>query len=479
MSLPNQINAAVPAGSDLPSTLDNRIRNLAGAIEDIFGVPDQTNITNALFGVLAGGLQSANFQDTSASPTVTGHFQRRGASLNFHDGTTSRGVIFDTATQTLTNKTLTSPIATSPNITNGGQWTGGPLVSPNPTVDLGMVPKQYADTYITYGAGLHNISITSSVGSNILTVAVKDAGGSDPSAASPAKILFRHATLTNGTVVERTVNSALSTTLSSGSTVGFSNNFASRIYAVALDNSGTVALGLYHPFNGVSANAAISGNLVGIDESRLYTTVAEGGAGAADLPQTIYSASALSNVPVRVVGYVDILTGSTAGQWSVAASANVTMRPGIPRTGEIIQDVCSLNGQLAVGSGTIPDDASIPTSSEGDQYMVAVITPTAFVNRLYVNHVGNYHNDTGAYHGTCLFQDSVALARATTYTLIPADGGATIPLDYQMQAGTTSATTLRIRAGASAGVTTFNGRASALRYGGQMASYLRVVEVCT
>ena len=51
MALPSQFNNTLPAGSSLPSTLDNQIRANALAVEDIFGVPDQTNISIAAMAV--------------------------------------------------------------------------------------------------------------------------------------------------------------------------------------------------------------------------------------------------------------------------------------------------------------------------------------------------------------------------------------------------------------------------------------------
>lgn len=94
MALPNQIDPATPPGSEAISLGDDRIRALKQAIIDIFGLPSATNITNKLFGVLAGGLQSVNFRDTAANPATAGFFQRNGADLKFHDGTVVRTVAF-------------------------------------------------------------------------------------------------------------------------------------------------------------------------------------------------------------------------------------------------------------------------------------------------------------------------------------------------------------------------------------------------
>jgi len=114
MALPNQINAQVPAGSDLPSTLDNRLRNLALATEDILGIPDQTNISNAGFLFASDGLSSIAFQNTARTPSTNGHLQRNAAELAYYDGTSSYNLVLDSRTGTLSNKTLVNATLNSP-----------------------------------------------------------------------------------------------------------------------------------------------------------------------------------------------------------------------------------------------------------------------------------------------------------------------------------------------------------------------------
>jgi len=75
------INKSKPAGSDAPSTLDNEQRTLRTAIQDIFGVPDNTTLSNAGMSFLAGGLATINLSAaTVTAGTVldiaAGHAQR-------------------------------------------------------------------------------------------------------------------------------------------------------------------------------------------------------------------------------------------------------------------------------------------------------------------------------------------------------------------------------------------------------------------
>lgn len=137
--------------------------------------------------------------------------------------------------------------------------------------------------------------ITASVASNALTVTL-----------NPTSLAFRSSTLSSGTVNVRQVTSAISMTVSSGSTLGTVNNTASRIVVLAIDNAGTVELAVVNLAGGNQ-----------LDETNLISTTAEGGAGAADSNNVIYSTTARSNVPYRVVGFIDS-TQTTAGTWASA-----------------------------------------------------------------------------------------------------------------------------------------------------------------
>lgn len=139
--------------------------------------------------------------------------------------------------------------------------------------------------------------ITASVATNALTLTL-----------NATSLDFRSSTLTSGTVNTRTIASPISLVISSGSTLGTINAIQSRIVVIAIDNAGTVEL--------AAVNIAGGTNL---DETGLITTVAEGGAGAADSATVVYSTTARTGVPYRVVGYVES-TQSTAGTWVTAPS---------------------------------------------------------------------------------------------------------------------------------------------------------------
>lgn len=154
----------------------------------------------------------------------------------------------------------------------------------------------------TYVKETYNLGLSVAVAANAVTIALKQADGStNPSTGSAAvKIGFRSSTATSGAHVERSVTAALSTVISSGSTGGTTSGVQSTVYLYAIDNAGTVEL---------------AWSSIVFDEESLQSTTAEGGAGAADSINVLYSTTARSNVAIRLIGKF-ISTQATAGTWA-------------------------------------------------------------------------------------------------------------------------------------------------------------------
>lgn len=140
--------------------------------------------------------------------------------------------------------------------------------------------------------------ITASVSSNALTVTI-----------NPTVLDFRSATLTSGDVNTRTISAPISVVVSSGSTLGTVNATLARLAVLAIDNAGTVEVAVMNIAGGAK-----------LDETGVISTTSEGGAGAADSALVAYSTTARSNVPYRLVGYIES-TQATAGTWATAPSA--------------------------------------------------------------------------------------------------------------------------------------------------------------
>lgn len=142
------------------------------------------------------------------------------------------------------------------------------------------------------------------------------------------------------------------------------------------------------------------------------------------------------------------------------------------------QFVNTQTGTSATGTTTIPFDNTIPQNTEGTEFMTLAITPTSSTNALFiqVDIVCSYsiaNTMTAA-----LFQDSTAnaLAAASEYQTT-GTGITTISFNHRMIAGTTSATTFKVRAGGeTAGTMTFNGISGTQYMGGVFTSSISITE---
>lgn len=132
-------------------------------------------------------------------------------------------------------------------------------------------------------------------------------------------------------------------------------------------------------------------------------------------------------------------------------------------------------------STAIPYDDTIPQNTEGDEVITVTITPTSATNRLRIEFDAGFvtFNDT-QYIIAALFQDTTANALAVSANGVPSvsyPGGAS-SLVHEMAAGTTSATTFKIRVGAALGTVYVNGDSSGNRkFGGVAAARLHVTEI--
>jgi hypothetical protein len=184
-----------------------------------------------------------------------------------------------------------------------------------------------------------------------------------------------------------------------------------------------------------------------------------------------------------VAGFVSLGSGNWKCLWyqrydgtSLVASTAATAL-----SGSVIQVVNTETGAVASGTTLIPLDDTIPQNTEGDQYMTLAITPNATTNKLKIHVVCvlGASNGSGSF-AVCLFQDSTAGALAVVSAVDPSvnNYNNTVAFTHYMTAGTTSSTTFKVRAGLFfAGTLTFNGVASARKFGGVMASSITIEEI--
>ena len=153
---------------------------------------------------------------------------------------------------------------------------------------------------------------------------------------------------------------------------------------------------------------------------------------------------------------------------------------GVP--GAVLQMVNSTTGAVATGTTLIPSDDTIPQSTEGDQYMTLAVTPRGATNNLRIDVVVQVASSAaGGRMAAALFQDSTANALAVSIQgFIDANKPMMLSFTHFMVAGTTSATTFKVRVGNSAaGTTTFNGASGARLYGGVSSSSITITEIAT
>lgn len=173
---------------------------------------------------------------------------------------------------------------------------------------------------------------------------------------------------------------------------------------------------------------------------------------------------------------VAVATG-TSGQ--VLTSNGVGTAPTMQDAGGVIQSVNVQDGAVATGTTIMPEDDTIPQNTEGTEFITLSITPQNTANILYIDAVVNLnHNLTSLGLMAALFQDTTANALAVAgMTQDPTNHPEQLILKYRMVAGTTSATTFKIRCGSgTAGTITFNGWGSARKFGGVFLSSITIRE---
>lgn len=143
----------------------------------------------------------------------------------------------------------------------------------------------------------------------------------------------------------------------------------------------------------------------------------------------------------------------------------------------LIQRVSTQSSAAVASSTTTPADDTIPQSTEGVELLTLSITPKKTSHILEIEAVLLVSGSAISQLTVALFQDSgadaiAAMGQASSTT----DSLETVKLIHRMSAGTTSATTFKIRGGASTGNITMNGFASNRKYGGIAVSSLSIKE---
>lgn len=162
------------------------------------------------------------------------------------------------------------------------------------------------------GSGVDSpITIGASVAANTMTLTYVKGG-----------LRFRSTTLNSGASTYAYTNSDLTLVLPTGASLGAPNAISARFIVVALNNGGTIELGVCNASGGVNLN----------EQGLISTTAISGSATSATV---VYSAVARTNVAYRVLGIVDN-TQATAGTYATSPSLVV------PVSGNALAEMGSL-----------------------------------------------------------------------------------------------------------------------------------------
>lgn len=457
-----------PAGSESPTAGDDFLR----AIQAIIRTTNAKGSDIASASTTDIGAATGEFIDVTGTTTITAL------------GTIAAGIVRTvrfTGALTLTHNATSLILPGSANITtaNGdvamfrslgsGNWKcvgylrqdGTPIALSSDVV----TPASLADSAL--GFSMTNGTLTASVAANALTIAIKTKAGTDPSATDPVLVLFRNATAGTGDYTVISVAAATSLVISSGSTLGTTSAVASRLWVVGFNDAGTFRLG--------AINLSTS---VPFGDDVIASSTAEGGAGGADSAGVYYTGTAVTSKAMKVLGYVES-TQATAGTWATSPSKVQLYSAGVPLHGAEIQVISTDTGAVATGTTTIPFDDTIPQITEGTEFMTATITPTSATSIIVIEVKAFMAASAAVRILSAIFQDATANALGAAATLSSATNcSSNHSYSIKLQAGTTSATTFRFRAGPeSAATVTFNGSAGGRIFGGVMASSLRIYEV--
>ena len=224
----------------------------------------------------------------------------------------------------------------------------------------------------------------------------------------------------------------------------------------------------------VDATALIPPLYYNVDGTATGWLPVSGGGGGASVsvgatPPTSPTANSLwwSNVLGTMFIYYN---DGNSTQWVPAAPAATQQLTGL------LQTVSFETGAYATGTTVMPN--TLPTNTQGDQYMQLSITPRSATSRLIIEVVVLGGASAAAALSVALFQDATVNALAATGTYISAAGSlANISFRHVMTSGTTSPTTFKVRMGPTSGTCAFNGTPGGQYYGGAAASSILIQEV--
>lgn len=348
-------------------------------------------------------------------------------------------------------------------VSTGWGLTGGPC-----TVTC-TVSTAVINPAMGYGLPI-NVGITASVASNALTIALKANDGTDPTSVNPILIPFRSSTVSIGSPTWISLNTALSTTIISGATLGTANAIPFRYWIAAVNNNGTPALCLINTLSGTNIYALASNDII------------TGTTPAANTAQTWYCNVNITNKAYTLLGYLTYESGLTAaGVYTAIPNVIQMYGPGVPLPGTPIQSFFTSTGSLLTSINTYTFSDTAPVPANGLNILSQDITPKSGANILTLDGqtiVGNSADNIEFV--SYLTQDAStssltvsSTARNTVSSNVPSN----VKIYWQKLTGIISLSTYKLFTIGDGSTTNINGAGGARRFGGFANTYLKIQEI--
>lgn len=168
---------------------------------------------------------------------------------------------------------------------------------------------------------------------------------------------------------------------------------------------------------------------------------------------TFSGTSSGTNTGDQTITLTGDVTGSGTGSFAATVKAGVT-----------IQTVIATTATVSSGTTTIPYDNTIPQKTEGDEYLTGTITCRSASSVIKITFLTWGSTSATAGVVVAAFQDTTSDAIAGAPNLLTIGSLMPLALTASVVAGTTSATTIKIRMGPSTGTFTHLGTGGSTHY---------------
>lgn len=309
------------------------------------------------------------------------------------------------STQSGTSWVLQTTVATvGTDAVNFNQFSSSSVISFNARAGA-VVPR--ADDYGNLdGLALKNCTLSAGAAANVLTVSLKDYNGADPTSSTPCVVIFRSATLSNGTTAAIAVTAPTSFTFSAGSSAGTTAGIPFSIWMLGINDAGTFRLG--------AIKASTDTAFVSLDETALVSSTAEGGSGTADSAGIIYTGTAVASKAMRTLGVLTWETGvATPGNWTAPTQVQL-YSVGMPKPGQ------PTGNSVAAAAAT--GGACTTSATYVDSILTATITPKSAANYVQAYWSGVIQTTAGNQIGAAVMRRGGSIVGTARAVYNPASG---------------------------------------------------------